>query len=66
MIQRAGGSAQSTTATYSLSGDLLTLTTTANGTSADSTMAVQWVSNDEFTGAISGMGDSPLTFTRQK
>ena len=66
LIQSAGGSAQNTAATYSLSGSTLTLTTTMNGASTNSTMSVEWVSSDQFRGVISGMGGTPLTFTRKK
>ncbi|MDR3686657.1 MAG: hypothetical protein P4L93_06860 [Coriobacteriia bacterium] len=66
LIQSAGGSAQNTTAKYSLSGNTLTLTTTLNGASTNSTMSVEWVSNDQFKGLITGMGSTPLTFTRKK
>ena len=65
MIQ-GGGGVQKTTADYSLSGNTLTLVTTVSGKSVPTTMTVQWVSNDQFKGAISGMGSTPLTFTRQR
>jgi uncharacterized protein (TIGR03066 family) len=66
MIQSAGGTAVNAEATYSLSGDVLTLTTTADGQTQDSTMTVKWTSEDQFTGVIGGMANAPLTFTRQK
>lgn len=60
-----GGGTQSVPGTYSLSGDTLTLITTVNGNTATSPMTIKWVTNDQFTAVIGGMGGT-LTVTRQK
>jgi len=65
-MTQTGGSTQEVTGSYSLSGNTLKLTTTVNGNTVPTTMTIQWVSNNEFKGVISGMGSTPLTFTRQQ
>ena len=65
MIQKGAG-VQQATASYTLSGNTLTLMSSAKGASAPSTMTIQWISNDQFKAGIAGMGSNPLTFTRQK
>ena len=66
MIQGKGASVQNTTATYTLSGNTLTLITTDKGKSVPTTMTIQWVTPDQFKGVLSGMGTTPLVLTRQK
>ena len=58
-----GGGVQQTTGEYQLKGDVLSIVTHPSGSSATATMAVQWISNDQF--QVS-MGGGAISFTRQK